>query len=117
MLSANGTMVYGDPPSSQLQLAWVDPSGKSISPLDQPRVQSQPVLSRDGRRVAVVTRDSGWDISVYDTVGGTWTALTSDGNMESLGSWGPEGDEVTYISYTTREWAILSKSPGSNCTI
>lgn len=114
MVSATDTLVYGDPPSSRVQLHWVDRSGKSLSTIGEPRVQGQPVLSRDGRRVVLVIRDPGWDVSVYDAERGTPTQLTSDRNMETLGSWAPFGDEITYVSYTTREWAVMSKRPGSD---
>lgn len=113
MVSATGTLVYGDPPSSRLQLAWVDRSGKRVSTVSEPRVQSRPLLSPDGRRVAVVVREPGWDLAVYDSETGVQTQLTSDRNSEALGSW--TGGGITYVSFTTREWAILSKpaEPGA----
>ncbi|MFN7937802.1 MAG: protein kinase [Bryobacteraceae bacterium] len=107
MLSATGTMVYGDPPSNRLQLSWVDRAGKSLSRVGEARMQSRPVLSPDGREVAVVSREPGWDLVVYDAERGTVRQFTSDARSEALGAW--NGDAITYVSFTTKEWVVVSK--------
>jgi Tol biopolymer transport system component len=113
MVSATGTLVYGDPPSNRSQMRWVDRSGRSLSTIGEGEAMSQVVLSRDGRSVAVAAADPEPDIFIYDAERGTRTRLTADPNAEAIGSWTPAGDEITYASFNTRESAILSRAPGA----
>ncbi|MCW5977214.1 MAG: hypothetical protein KIT09_04015 [Bryobacteraceae bacterium] len=65
-VSATGTLVYSDVPSDRQQLAWVDRSGKILSLIGEPQRQRSPLLSPDGRSLAVEVRDGDSDLWVYD---------------------------------------------------
>lgn len=111
MLSATGTMVYGDPPPNRLQLSRVDRAGKPLAILGEPKVQSYPLLSPDGRRVVVAQREPRSDLVVHDLERGGATPITSDDRTETPGSWIP-GGELLYLMTTAKERAIVSNAPG-----
>jgi eukaryotic-like serine/threonine-protein kinase len=103
-VSTDGTLVFAqreEPHDTRLVLK--DRTGKTVR-----NIQSEPVpfqvpsvrLSPDGKRVVLVTRESGkTDYWVADTDRGTRTRLTS-GNLtrQWFSGWSPDGQGVLYVS-------------------
>jgi eukaryotic-like serine/threonine-protein kinase len=88
-----GTLVYSDVPSDRLQLLWSDRSGNNLSIIGEPQRQNSPVLSRDGRKLAVEVADGDPDIWFYDLDRGIKSRLTFDSSVELPGAWKTSGDE------------------------
>jgi Tol biopolymer transport system component len=114
MVSRTGSLVYSDVPSNRWQLVWVDRSGTSISTIGEPQRQRSPMLSPDGRRLAVEVMDGDADLWVYDLDRGIKTRFTSDSAVETLGAWSASGDQITYASTRGGNFDIFAKSSNGN---
>ena len=100
-VSDDGTLLYvaaGDANDAIGQMVWRDRRGAKLATIGQPQPGlSAPALSPDGRRVAVVSKESGsLDIWVQDLVRSTNTRLTVDEGSERTPSWSPSGAEIIY---------------------
>jgi serine/threonine-protein kinase len=98
--SLDGTLAYvpGSESSAENLLSWVRRDGTSEPAYLTPGPFSQPALSPDGRRVAIV-RSGGKtnDVWVLDLDRGTLSRLTFEGsNVNPL--WAPDGERVTFYS-------------------
>jgi hypothetical protein len=83
------------------QISLFDRQGKIVSKLGDPALYSQPALSPDGKRVAVIKtdRDSGdSDVWVIDTTTGKPTRITSDPEQNAAPVWSPDGKQIAYVS-------------------
>jgi Tol biopolymer transport system component/predicted Ser/Thr protein kinase len=106
-VSRNGTLVYSDVPSSQLQLAWWDRTGKRISPIGDPRHPDWVALSPNGRKLAM---EVDHDIWIYDLERGGKTQVTSDAAVEIHGGWSPSGDAIVYASNRAGNFDLFTQS-------
>jgi hypothetical protein len=83
------------------QINLFDREGKVLSRIGEPALYSQPALSPDGTRVAVIRtdRDSGdSDVWVFDIATGKSTRITSDPEQNSSPVWSPDGKQIAYVS-------------------
>jgi Tol biopolymer transport system component len=113
-VSRTDTLVYSDVPPNRLQLVWLDRSGKTISTIGEPEPQSSPVLSPDGRKLAVEIMRGYTDIAIYDVDRGTRSRLTSDPVAKLLGAWKASGDEVLYSANPNGNFDVFSKPVNGN---
>jgi Tol biopolymer transport system component len=98
-VSPQGLLVYvpGYPRPPDRDLVWVDRKGR-MEPLAQPaRPYATPVLSGDGRRLAVTVEGPDNEIWVHDFDRNTWTRLTSEGDNNNP-VWSPDGARVAFSS-------------------
>jgi dipeptidyl aminopeptidase/acylaminoacyl peptidase len=103
-VSQDGTLVYvpGSPYRAARSLAWIDRRGRA-SPLPVPaRAYAEPVLSPDGRRLAVTIEGASDDIWVYELERDTWTRVTFAGD-NGAAAWSPDGRYLAFTS--TRQGA------------
>src|SRR5215471_9066740 len=84
MVSRTGTLVYSDVPTDKQQLAWIDRSGGNLTPIGEPQRQNGPVLSPDGRRLAVAVAEGGPDLFIYDLDRGVKSQFTFNSNVVRL---------------------------------
>jgi eukaryotic-like serine/threonine-protein kinase len=110
MLSATGSLVYSDVPSSRFQLKWVDRAGATLSTIGEPDLVGGPVLSRDGRKLAVDIRGKTPDLWIYDLDRGMKSRLTSDPRPKLAGAWSASGDELTYTRFSGQRLELFAKS-------
>ncbi len=108
-VSLTGTLVYSDVPSGKKQLLMVSRTGETLATVGEPHQQSGPILSPDGRRLAVEVNGDTPDLWVYDLANRSMSRLTSDAAAEIPGSWTPGGDRVTYASNRNGNFDIFSK--------
>ncbi len=97
--SPDGTLVFV--PASVMQqprqLVWYDRQGR-MTPLDlPPRLYSSPMLSPDGRRIAVtITESDNSDVWILDLVRGTSSRFTFSPTSDLRPIWTPDGSTVIY---------------------
>jgi len=99
-LSATGVLVYRGEGLVHQQLTWFDPQGTSMGTLGEPGQYSNPALSPDGKRIAVVENGSqgNLDIWVLDAARGTNTRLTFDPAQDVQPVWSPDGSRIAFAS-------------------
>jgi eukaryotic-like serine/threonine-protein kinase len=90
-VSENGLLVYGSP--VELQLTWVDRSGKVLGTVGEPGFLNSPRLSPDARKVAFNrdTPDAG--LFVLDLSRGISSRLASQGTGAA---WSPDGSKIAF---------------------
>jgi serine/threonine protein kinase/WD40 repeat protein len=113
--SNDGLLVFGSGASGDLQLVWLDRSGKLISSIadNLPDLQAV-VLSPQGDRVALQLNAGETDIWVLDLARGVRTRLTFGpiGNVSPI--WSPDGKWIAYSSARNGQFALCRKpSDGS----
>jgi serine/threonine protein kinase/Tol biopolymer transport system component len=101
--SRAGTMVYrrttAGVPATMSTVHWVDSAGKGEPLRLKPGAYSEPSLSPDGKRVALLFADGGRpDIWVYDLQRDAMTRLTFSGEFNESPIWSPDSQYVVFAS-------------------
>ena len=115
-VAADQTLVYLD---SRLtdngRLVWVDRSGAKLQEVGLAGQLADPVISPDGRRVAVTLTEGGnQDIWVFDMVRGVKTRLTNDEERDIRPVWSPDGDQIAFMTLRSGSMDIfLRRADGS----
>jgi len=98
--SNDGSLVYlgKNPKALERGLVWVDRKGTARPFTEARRDYSEPRLSPDGQRLAIVVGDrASWDIWMYELARGVWSRLTLGGL-----NWGPvwarDGNRLAFAS-------------------
>jgi dipeptidyl aminopeptidase/acylaminoacyl peptidase len=113
--SGDGLLVFGSGGSGDLQLVWMDRSGKQISVIADKLTDLQAaVLSPQGDRVALQIDNGENDIWVLDLTRGVRTRLTF-GPVANIGPvWSPDGKWLAYTSFRNDQFSLCRKpSDGS----
>ncbi len=100
--SENGVLAYasGSVAAGLNQMLWFDRGGKALAALGEPGTYLSPRLSPDGKRLAVVSFESGKaDVWVYDLArSGVKTRLTFDPSIQTNPTWSPDGLQIAFWS-------------------
>ena len=100
-VSDAGRLVYVSGTAGELELAWVDRSGRTIGRIEDQPVRRRPSLSPDGRRLAFI--DATETVAILDLDRGGAVKL-SEGGTAYTPTWSADGSAVTYSA--TRETTI-----------
>jgi len=99
---ADGTLVYSTGTGSSLsQLTWLDRTGKELGHVGEPGTLANPILSPDGKRVAVDIADmKSNSVSVWLEAlqGNSSTRFTFEPAEEVSGVWSRDGKTIVYRS-------------------
>ena len=100
--AANGNLIYSASTQQTLSaLTWIDRTGKELGRIGEPGTLSNPILSPDGKRVAVDIADSktnGVDLWLESLPGGSSTRFTFDSTEAVDGVWSHDEKTVAYRS-------------------
>jgi Tol biopolymer transport system component len=113
--SNDGLLVFGSGASGDLQLVWLDRSGKQIGTIADklPDLQGA-VIPPQGDRVALQLNAGETDIWVLDLARGVRTRLTFGPIWNVSPIWSPDGKWIAYSSGRNGQFALCRKpSDGS----
>jgi serine/threonine protein kinase/dipeptidyl aminopeptidase/acylaminoacyl peptidase len=112
-VSGNGTLVYVPGGLVGLfQLTWVDRAGKLLGTLGEPGVLPHPILSPDGKQVAVVREDSRTrtqDVYVIDVARGAHSRLSFDSGDDVYPIWSPDSSRVAWRANRDGAWQLYQR--------
>ena len=108
-VSQAGTLVYSDVPSDVLQLVWYERTGKVSATVGPHQLYRDPAISPDGRRIAVLVREGGPDVWVYDADLKSLNRLTFDSAAARFFTWSPAGAEITYAAFRESSYDLYSR--------
>jgi serine/threonine-protein kinase len=99
-VSAGGLLVYlsGGVQGTNRKMTWVDRNGSEQGISAPARGYRYPRISPDGSRVAVTIEEGESHVWVYDTRRDALTRLTSEGGVNLLGAWTPDGKRIAFSS-------------------
>jgi Tol biopolymer transport system component/mono/diheme cytochrome c family protein len=94
-------------------ITLVDRQGKAVQTVGELGSYSQPALSPDGTRVAVIRNDQGkTHVWVLDVSTGKATQITSDAAPHTSPVWSPDGKQIAYVSNQNDVYRIASDGSG-----
>ena len=113
-VSDNGILVYDSntPLTDDRQLTWLDRAGKPLGKVGPPGGYADPVLSPDGKRVAVVQNEPqsrSRDIYVIDLARGVSSRLTFDPGDDLDPVWSPDGSRIAWSAVRKGAFHIYQK--------
>ena len=101
------------------QITLFDREGKEVGAVGPRDLFNQPLLSPDGKRVAVIKTDLSFekennDLWIYDVATGKGVQITSSKAREgaSAPAWSPDGSQVAYVALRDGTFGLYRK--GSN---
>ncbi|MEO8055574.1 MAG: protein kinase [Acidobacteriota bacterium] len=98
--SRSGDLVFvAEPTNFGVHVEWVDRVGHRSPALGEDLIYSNPQLSPDGKRLAIVIQDAQSrqaDIWTVDLAGGTRTRLTFGPGSSRIPVWSPDGDRIAF---------------------
>ncbi|MGH9645685.1 MAG: protein kinase domain-containing protein, partial [Bryobacteraceae bacterium] len=114
-VSESGALAYrtGSANGLDLQLSWLDRTGKATLTPVEPARSSTVKISPDGKRAAVVrnnTEGNNTDIWVLDLVNGASNRLTFDPAPDGNPLWSPDGNQIAWQSRRDGGWGIYRKA-------
>jgi len=111
--AANRSLIYSTGTQTTLSaLTWVDRSGKELGRVGEPDVLANPILSPDGKRVAVDIADkkaNNVDVWLESLQGGSNTRFTFAASEEVDGVWSRDGKTIAYRSVAEKV-KLMSKA-------
>jgi eukaryotic-like serine/threonine-protein kinase len=113
--SGDGLLVFGSAGSADLQLVWMDRSGKQISTIGEKFTNLQfAQISPQGDRVALQIDAGVNDIWVLDLARGVRTRLTFGPIANTFPVWSPDGKWIAYNSNRSGQFGLYRRhSDGS----
>jgi eukaryotic-like serine/threonine-protein kinase len=113
-VSTNGHLVFlsGAPPITQP--VWEDRAGKAAEPIVPPGVYREPMISPDGKKIALSRHvESTEDIWLIDTSHDvTMSRFTFDPAADVSPTWTPDGSHIIFASNRNGKFELFQKGSG-----
>ncbi len=96
------------------QLTWFDLDGHELGPVGSPgAIQGFPVISPDGRKIAVCVRGDRFDLWMIDIATGTESRFTLGPEQAAFPTWSPDSRELAYGDGSGSVWVqpVESSAP------
>jgi dipeptidyl aminopeptidase/acylaminoacyl peptidase len=109
--SDTGRVAWLSGQGTQVQLEWVDRTGRRIGALGEPGTYGQIVLSPDGRKVVaeMADADNRFDLWTIDVARGVASRLTSGPANERDAVWSPDGHELVFSTDASGDQNLVRK--------
>jgi eukaryotic-like serine/threonine-protein kinase len=111
--SSAGVVAYRSGTRRELQLLWFDRAGRPLGAATSPAGYTEPTLSPDDRRIAVILGASGLggDVWLYDAAAqDRGQRLTFGPSEAETPIWSPDGRWVAYTSARAKGYALFRKA-------
>jgi Tol biopolymer transport system component len=111
--SSAGVIAYRSGARRELQLQWFDRSGQPLGAATSPSGYTEPTLSPDDRRIAVILSATGFggDVWLYDAgARDRGQRLTFGPSEAETPIWSPDGRWVAYSSARAKGYALFRKA-------
>ena len=117
-VSETGVVAYYSGQGSRIntQLSWFDRQGNKVGTIGDPGNFVKPVISPDGRMLAVDQldpRSGAYGIWQYDLARGSSTRVTFDSRQDGYPVWSPDGASVVYAGNQGGHFQLFRKELGS----
>ena len=99
-VSDSGTLTFVPVTRSPRRLVWVDRQGREEIVGLEPQTYANPRISPDGSKVALISRDGGFDVWVWDFSRRALTQLTSDPSPNYTAAWLPDSKRLAFPYWT-----------------
>jgi len=113
--ASSGILAYrGNVAGGRFQLTWFDRQGKVLGTAGEPGFVSEPALSPDGKRVAVLRteqpRPARGNLWLVDSSQGTITRFTfGNSGLDSFPIWTPDGGRILFTSTSGGPFDLYQK--------
>ena len=115
-VSGNGVLAYTSGGAvGEVQLTWLDRSGKRLGTIGDPGYMQWAALSPDGATVAFDRRDpqTGYfDIWLHDLARGTDSRFTFNSRDNQFPVWSPDGSHIAFNSDRAGNYGVYQKAIG-----
>ena len=109
-VSATGLLAYRSNGATRRQLVWFDRRGTKVATLGLPEGQTNPELSPDDQRVAVIRFERGnEDIWLIDASNGAASRFTFDPGTDGAAVWAPDGRRLMFGSNRNGAFDLFTK--------
>jgi serine/threonine protein kinase len=99
-VSSNGDLVYISTTSEEQELSWVDRTGKVLGAFGSPKDDMRdPVISPDGKQIAVGSVGDRYGVWVMDSIRNTATSLAGDVNGSAFPGWLNSGNSMAFVCW------------------
>jgi Tol biopolymer transport system component len=99
-VSDSGTLTFVPATRSPRRLVWIDRQGQEEVVGLEPQTYANPRISPDGSKVALISRDGGFDVWVWDFSRRALTQLTSDPSPNCTAAWLPDSKRLAFPYWT-----------------
>jgi serine/threonine protein kinase len=111
-VAENGTLAFVGAPSAEVQLTWMDQTGKRLGVVGATGVYDSPAISPDGRFVAF-GRGSPSNIWVLDLNRAAASRITTDRSDDRFPIWSPNGQSIAFASTRAGKDGLYERSVGN----
>jgi hypothetical protein len=112
----DGRIVYQGCVENACGLLLMDADGTNPKQLTEFLDDTAPAVSRDGKKVAYMSKNSGyWQVNVVNADGSGQHPLTDDWYWNGLPVWSPDGKYIIFVSTRDENWPdTFVLSPNTN---
>ena len=106
--ASGGVLAYAKSSGLHLQLAWHDRTGRKLTDIASPGTYDEPVLSPDGRRIALDVLGNRNSVWLLDLARGVLSRLSFE-ERAVCPIWSPDGTQIAYraVDAELREFSIV----------